>query len=435
MNGRFSFVEPQFCPIDASPAAEKGCLMERFSGSFTQQEPIPEDGIEAALTVLRHGRIHRYNTAPGEIAETALLEEEFARFTGAKYCLAVASGGYAMGCALRAMQVQAAEPVLTNAFTLAPVPGAIAAVGAKPVFVETTDDLTIDLAHLEKMARATGARILMLSHMRGHLVDMHRLMDLCGKLDIRVIEDCAHTMGAEWDGVPSGRFGAIACYSTQTYKHMNSGEGGLLTTDDPDLAARAVLLSGSYMLYPRHRAAPAPDVFDRIRLDVPNVSGRMDNLRAAILRPQIAMLPERRARWNTLYRVLETGLDNTPGLKLPQRPDAETYVASSFQFLLPQFEPDRIRAFVAGCAGRGVELKWFGAPDPVAFTSRYEHWRYADPQPLPQTDRVLAGLIDMRLPLTFSPEDAALIARIIRAEVLREAQAEDLAVEAVPLAD
>lgn len=409
--------------------------MERFDGSFTQQEPIPEAGIEAAMAVLRHGRLHRYNTAPGEIAETALLEEEFAAHTGARYCLAVASGGYAMGCALRAMQVRPGEPVLTNAFTLAPVPGAIAAVGARPVFIETTPNLTIDMDHLAEMAGQTGARLLMLSHMRGHLADMKALMALCDRLHIRVIEDCAHTMGAAWDGVPSGRFGAMACYSTQTYKHMNSGEGGLLTTDDPELAARAILLSGSYMLYPRHRAAPGPEVFDRIRLDVPNVSGRMDNLRAAILRPQIGLLDERRTRWNALYRMIEQGLAGTNGLRLTDRPEAETFVASSFQFLLPEWEPARIRAFVAGCAARGVELKWFGAPEPVAFTSRYEHWRYADPQPLPRTDRVLAGLIDMRLPLTFTPQDAALIARIIRSEVLRVGQAEDLRVESVPLAD
>jgi hypothetical protein len=79
---------------------------------------------------------------------------------------------------------------------------------------------------------------------------------------------------------------------------------------------------------------------------------------------------------------------------------------------------------VARCAARGVELKWFGAADPVAFTSRYAHWAYADPTPLPQTDLVLAGLIDMRLPLTFSLDDVAVIARIIRAEVLVAAQAD-----------
>ncbi|MGR3435106.1 MAG: DegT/DnrJ/EryC1/StrS family aminotransferase, partial [Shimia sp.] len=93
-------------------------MMERFTGSFTQQEPIPEEAIAAALAVLRHGRLHRYNEAEGEIAETALLEEEFAAQVGARYCLAVASGGYALACALRAVGVAPGDAVLTNAFTL-----------------------------------------------------------------------------------------------------------------------------------------------------------------------------------------------------------------------------------------------------------------------------------------------------------------------------
>lgn len=409
--------------------------MERFTGSFTQQEPIPEEGIEAAIAVLRHGRLHRYNTAPGEVAETALLEEEFAALTGAHYCLAVASGGYAMSCALRAVGVAAGDPVLSNAFTLAPVPGAIASVGARPVFVEVTPDLTIDLVHLEVKAIETGARVLLLSHMRGHVCDMEALMALCDRLGITVIEDCAHTMGATWRGVPSGRHGQVGCYSMQTYKHINSGEGGFIITDDPQIAARAVLLSGSYMLYARHRAAPPPEAFDSIRLDTPNISGRMDNLRAAILRPQLGLLADRVARWGVLYRALETGLADTPALRLIPRPEHEVYVGSSFQFLLPDWPAGRIRALIARCAARGVELKWFGAPDPVAFTSRYDHWRYAQPEPLPQTDRLLAGLIDMRVPLTFSPDDCALIARIIRAEVLAVQQSGDEAEAAVPLAD
>lgn len=407
-------------------------MHEVFQGSFTQQEPIPEAGIAAAIAVMRHGRLHRYNTQPGEAGEAALLEAEFAALTGARYCLAVASGGYALGCALRASGLQAGQPVLTNAFTLAPVPGAIAAAGGQPVFVEITDSLVIDLADLERQARATGARLLLLSHMRGHVCDMPALMALCDRLGLRVIEDCAHTMGAEWDGVPSGRHGAVACYSTQTYKHMNSGEGGLIITDDSDLAARMVLLSGSYMLYARHPAAPGPEAFADLRLQVPNVSGRMDNLRAAILRPQVAMLHDRRSRWATLYRAVEAGLAGIPGLALISRPEAESFVGSSFQFRLPDWDQVRIVALLAACAARGVELKWFGAGDPVAFTSRYVHWRYAGAQSCPQTDRILQGLVDMRLPLTFTPQDAAQIARIIRDEALRIGQAETVAAVAAP---
>ncbi len=409
-------------------------MSERFTGSFTQQEPIPEAGIAAALAVLQHGRLHRYNTVPGEVAEAALLEEEFAALTGAKYCLAVASGGYAMACALRAVGVVAGDAVLSNGFTLAPVPGAIASVGARPVFVEITERLVLDFADLERKAADSGARVLLLSHMRGHICDMGALMRLCDRMGLLVIEDCAHTMGGAWEGVASGRHGRIACYSMQTYKHVNSGEGGFLISDDAEVMARAVLLSGSYMLYAKHSAAPPPEAFAAVRMVVPNISGRMDNLRAAILRPQLKLLVERVARWEARYRALEAGLAAVQGLRLIERPDQERFVGSSFQFLLPGWSKARVGLFLSRCIGRGVELKWFGADQPVAFTSRYDHWGYADRQSLPQTDRILAGLVDMRVPLTFSFEDCALIARIIRAEALAVGQGEepeDVAVVAV----
>ncbi|UOA31439.1 8-amino-3,8-dideoxy-alpha-D-manno-octulosonate transaminase [Sulfitobacter sp. DSM 110093] len=390
-------------------------MAERFTGSFTQQEPIPDEAIEAAVAVMRSGRLHRYNTVPGEVAEVALLEQEFAAIMGSKYCLAVASGGYAMSTALRAVGVKPGDRVLTNAFTLAPVPGAIAALGAVPVFVDVTERLVIDLDDLA--AKADQADVLLLSHMRGHLVDMDALTALCDQHGIAVVEDCAHTMGAAWNGKASGTQGKVGCFSCQTYKHVNAGEGGLLITDDAEVAARAIMLSGSYMLYDRHAAAPGPEAFEAIRYETPNISGRMDNLRAAILRPQLRRLPEQVARWNERYRVIETGLRDTPGLSVIERPEAENIVGSSIQFLLKGRSAPQVEEVIARCATRGVELKWFGRAEPVGFTSRYDTWRYVEVEKMPASDAVLAGLIDMRVPLTFSLEDCALIARIIRSEV------------------
>ena len=388
---------------------------EVFAGGFTQQEPIPEEAIDAAVAVMRHGRLHRYNTAPGETAEAALLEQEFAAMVGAHYCLAVASGGYAIATALRAVGVKPGDRVLSNAFTLAPVPGAIAAVGATPVFVDVTQGLVIDLDDLA--AKLDQARVLLLSHMRGHICDMDRLMALCDAAGVTVVEDCAHTMGASWNGVPSGRHGAVGCYSCQTYKHINAGEGGLLVTDDAALAARAIMLSGSYMLYDRHLAGPPPEAFEAVKYDTPNISGRMDNLRAAILRPQLKRLEAQIDGWNARYHVVQDGLRDTPGLTLINRPAVERFVGSSFQFLLSGWAPEAIASVLTRCAARGVELKWFGGAEPVGFTSRYDSWRYAEPSALPASDAVLASIIDMRVPLTFSLDDCALIARIIRAEV------------------
>ena len=397
-------------------------MTENFTGSFTQQESIPEAGIEAALAVLRHGRLHRYNTTAGELSETALLEQEYAQYVGAKYCLAVASGGYAMATALRALGVGYGDKVLSNAFTLAPVPGAIAAVGAQPVFVGVTEGLTIDLDDLG--VKLDQANVLLLSHMRGHICDMDRLMAMCDAAGVKVVEDCAHTMGASWNGVPSGRAGAIGCYSCQTYKHVNSGEGGFLVTDDPELAAKSIMMSGSYMLFERHLAAPDVEVFADIKYETPNISGRMDNLRAAILRPQIADLATQCQRWNDRYYALEAGFRDIPGLSVVERAPQEVIVGSSIQFLLLDWSEDAVVEVVARCLKRGVELKWFGAAEPVAFTSRYDSWKYANPVQMPASDRILRGVVDMRVPLTFSIEDCELIARIIRAEVSAVYQAQ-----------
>jgi len=390
-------------------------MSEIFKGSFTQQEPIPDEAIEAAVAVMRSGRLHRYNTAPGELAETVLLEQEFAAQMGAKYCLAVASGGYALATALRAVGVKPGDRVLTNAFTLAPVPGAIAAVSVVPVFVGVTEALVIDLEDLA--AKADQADVLLLSHMRGHLADMEALMAICDAAGVTVIEDCAHTMGAAWKSVASGTQGRVGCYSCQTYKHVNSGEGGLLITDDAEVAARAVILSGSYMMYERHLAGPPKEAFETIRYETPNISGRMDNLRAAILRPQLRDLARQCARWNERYAEIEKGLRDTPGLTVIDRPAEETIVGSSIQFLLQGWDGEAVQQVLSRCLARGVELKWFGSAEPVGFTSRYDSWRYVDAPPMPHSDAVLAGIVDMRVPLTFTLADCALIARIIKAEV------------------
>ncbi len=387
--------------------------MNPFTGSFTQQEPISKDAIAAAVEVLRSGRLHRYNNVPEEVSAAARLEADYARYQGAKYCLVCASGGYAMSIALRCAGVKPGDGVLTNAFTLAPVPGAIAGVGARPLLVEITDDLVIDLEDLEQKILQTKARFLLVSHMRGHVVDMDALAGLLKQHNVILIEDCAHTMGAGWNGKKSGNFGLAGCFSTQTYKHMNSGEGGIITSNDEEFMARAIIMSGSYMLYERHGAAPAKAVFDNIRLETPNMSGRMDNLRAAILLPQLARLAQNIARWNERYQIVANALGAVAGIRVPVRPGAEKFVGSSIQFLVPEISTNKAQDFVAANKALGVELKWFGADKPDAFTSNHHSWRYFKEQQLPQTDRILSGLFDLRLPLTFSKKDCTQIASII----------------------
>ena len=392
--------------------------MRVFTKPFTQQEAIPDAGIQQAIEILKHGRLHRYNVAAGEASEVSLLEQEYASWQGSRYCIATASGGQAIQLGLRVCGVKPDDKVLANAYTLAPVPGAIHGIGALPVLVEIDTDYHIDLSHLDEMARRSGAKTLLLSHMRGHIADMEALMAIARTYDIKVVEDCAHTMGAKWQGKRSGNFGHVAAFSTQTYKHMNSGEGGFLTTDDDEMAARAIIHSGSYMLYDRHGTLPPDEVFEKIKLEAANFSCRMDNLRATIIRSQMPHLEQNIQRWNRLYDTLFSAFTEIEGIDIPKRRQAEFYVGSSIQFRLNALAPNDIPAFLERCARRGVELKWFGADQPAAFTSRYDSWRYIKELPeLPATKAALEKTVDMRIPLTFSTDDCKIIAEIIADEV------------------
>jgi len=394
-----------------------------FSKPFTQQEQIPDAGIDRAVEIMKTGRLHRYNLVANEDSEASSLEVEFARWQEVDYCLACTSGGYAIQLALRVCGVKPGDKVLANAYTLAPVPGAIHNVGGEPVLVDIDENYHIDFDDLDSKAAASGAKFLLLSHMRGHIADMDRVVEICTKYGICLIEDCAHTMGAKWRGVRSGNFGTVAAFSTQTYKHMNSGEGGFLTTNDAEIAARAVVSSGSYMLYGRHGAIPAEDIFQKVRLHSPNYSGRMDQMRAAILRAQLPLLEDNLMRWNVLYDRLHARLSAMQGVIIPQRKQEEFYVGSSIQFRVDSIARENIPAFIAACNARGVELKWFGEEEPKAYTSRYDSWRYIDDIPvLPMTLKILEKTLDMRVPLTFTAEDCDLIADIIEDELGRQTQ-------------
>ncbi len=392
---------------------------EHLQLDLTWQEPIPQPGVAAAMALMDSGKLHRYGETGAKPGEAASLEADFAAEMGIPYCIAMNSCGSAMFAALRCSGVRPGDMVLSNCFTLAPVPGAIAHAGAVPVLVDVTEDLLIDLDDLRAKAQASGAKTLLLSHMRGHICNMDALSAVCAEFGIRLIEDCAHTMGAGWNGKASGTWGIAGCFSLQSYKHANSGEGGLLVTHDADLAAQAVLLSGSYMLYASHVARPGPEVFERWKYHTPNFSLRMSNLPAALARAQLgAVLKDRCARWNQRYGWLHDALMDAPHIRLPLRPPQEQFVGSSLQFSLVGMDRAQMQAAIAACARSGVHIKWFGADEPVGFTSVWQHWRYfGQAQSLPRAETVLGGLCDLRLPLSLTQTECETIGQIIRRAV------------------
>lgn len=385
---------------------------------LTEPEPIPAAGIARANALMRSGRLFRYGETGADQSDASLLEREFAALTGRRYCVAVNSGGAALFLALKVVGVAPADRVLVNGFTLAPVPGAIVHAGARPVIVEIGADLTIDIADLRDKAAASGAKVLLLSHMRGHIADMDAVLGVCRDLSLTLIEDCAHALGATWRGRAIGTFGAVAAFSAQTYKHLNAGEGGFLVTDDDRMAGQAILHSGSYMLHDQHMSRPDPAVLAQLSETTANFSLRMTALAAALLRPQLAALPRRIARWRAIHDRIAAGLANCRHVSLPPRHAGAAPAPTSIQFTLRGLDADEIEAVLAGAKARGVPIKWFGRKRQSGFTSAPRHWRYAGEQSaLQRTHDVLAGLCDIRTPVTLSDDDCDVIALVVHESI------------------
>lgn len=391
-------------------------LPARFDFDPTSPDPIPESGIARATELMRSGRLFRYTeVAEGEVNDAADLEVRFAELLGRRYAVGVNSCGGSLFVALRSCGVGPGDRVLVNGYTLAPVPGAVEHAGAESVLVEITDHLTVDLDDLRRKAESSGAKTLLLSHMRGHFGDLDAVSRLCDELDITLIEDCAHTLGASWNGRPTGTFGKVGCFSAQTFKHINSGEGGFVVTDDDEIAARAILHSGSYMLYEQHRARPPLGTFEPLRGHIANYSLRMSALEAAVVTPQLDLLPERVQKMNGLYRDLERRFREIPQVRVIERIAREEYVGSSFQFTLPDLSAEQIGAVVRTAGEYGLHIKWFGEPRMQGFTSRPSQWEYLEPhQELPRTEAILQKLCDIRVPPAMQSRHCHAAADIVR---------------------
>jgi dTDP-4-amino-4,6-dideoxygalactose transaminase len=139
----------------------------------------------------------------------------------------------------------------------------------------------------------------------------------------------------------------------------------------------------------------------------------MDNLRAAILRPQLTNLEKNINRWNERYQLVESELKGAKGIEVPVRFEEERYVGSSIQFRIPGITEAEAELFIEKNKQLGVELKWFGNDNPSGFTSNHKSWKYVSQQQLNQSDEILSNLFDLRLPLTFSLEDCNHLSEII----------------------
>ncbi len=348
----------------------------RLMRDLTDPAPVPEAGIARAVELMRSGRLFRYGELGADQADAALLEREFAPWSGD----GTASRSIRAGarCSWRS-RFSTCAPTSRSSSTPSPSRRCREPCprGRSARHRRHRPDYKIDVEDLRRKASDSGARVLMLSHMRGHLADMDAVMAVCDELGLLLVEDCAHALGARWGERMIGTFGVAAGFSAQTYKHLNAGEGGFLVVDDPDLAARAILHSGSYMLHQQHLDPPPPETMARWTERTPNFSLRMTALAAALLRAAASRPARTRRAMERHLQAYRGRPRRAQAVRLPVRPPAEHFTATSIQFSLPGLSAGEITAVLDLARARGLPIKWFGAAEQAGFTSAPRHWRYA----------------------------------------------------------
>ena len=358
-------------------------------------EPVPSEAATEVLAMLRSGDLFRY-TADAHSPVTR-LEKEFARFMDVPFALAVNSCSSAIFLSLKALGLGSGESVLVPAFTFAAVPSSIVHAGCKPVLVDTGSDLRLDMDDFRRKL-TSGIRAVVLSHMRGHTSDMDAIMEACQDRDVPLVEDAAHSLGTTWSGRKVGTLGRIGCFSFQSYKLINAGEGGMLIASDPDLVARAIIMSGAYEHnWEKHGIVNARFVEWQNKL--PLFGLRMNNLSAAVALSQLPDVPRRARNGRENHDYLAAKLTASGLFQVPKPLPQEVRAPDSIQFLLNGLgNAENVAVFQQLAEKNGVNVQIFGHSRDNA--RAFWNWRFLEEQKgLSQTREVLMRTCDVRLPV------------------------------------
>jgi len=373
-----------------------------------ESEPIPEAARAEIDRMLMSGDLFRY-TAPAD-APVALLESEFAALLGARYALAVSSCSAALFLSLKALDLPRGAKVLIPAFTFAAVPSSVVHADCVPVLVEVGANYRVDMADFAR--KLPGADAVMISHMRGHTSDMDAIMALCDAAGIPVIEDAAHSLGTVWGGRNIGTIGKVGCFSFQSYKLVNAGEGGIMVTDDPEIAARAIIMSGAYETnWKKHPGLSNSCAHWQNKLPLYNL--RMQNLSAAVIRPQLPLVAERVEKGRAGHDRVAAVLNGSAHLVVPDPLGPELRAPDSIQFnLVGDWTDQQALDFQAAAKARGITVQVFGLSEGNA--RAFWNWQFlGEPPELPQTRAMLMRACDVRLPTRLTNAELDYIATAI----------------------
>lgn len=367
------------------PARGAGQRQESDTWVVPLSDILVDDEIEAAVAaVVRSGW---WSMGP-RVAE---FELRFAEYSGASHALAVANGTAALHLALLAVGCREGDEVLVSSLNFVAAANTIAHTGATPVFCDITgpNDLNVDPADLAA-AVTDRTRAIVVMHYGGHPCDMDAVLEIVARHDLALVEDAAHAPGATWRGRRCGTMGDVGCFSFFSNKNLPMGEGGMVVTDDDELARKLRLLRSHGMTtltWDRHQGhAGSYDVVDQ------GFNYRLDELRAAIGLVQLERLDALNAARAAVSSRYREALGGTGGILVPfpPRPDREPSHHLAV-LLLPQ--GCERTAFRESLAARGIQTSVHYPP--IHGFSAYvsEGARRA----LPRTDLVAERLVTLPL--------------------------------------
>jgi perosamine synthetase len=328
--------------------------------------PPVDDEIKAAVLAAIDSR--QYILGP----ESRAFEQEFARYTGSKHAVLTSSGTAALWMTLKAFGVKADDEVLVPSHTAFPTVEAVCFAGAVPVFVDVTDSYTVDL---EDAAAKVSARTVgfVPVHLYGHPADLDGIRRLCSERSLWLLEDCAQAHGAAWQGRKVGTFGRAGVFSFYPSKNLTvMGDGGLLVTDDDDVAARCRRL--------RDHGRLNKDVHAEIGFNL-----RFNDIQAAIGRVLLRRLDAMNDRRRLLAARYHRGLAGLP-LGLPREATGARHVYHLYVVRTP--ERDALAKFLKA---RGIAT---GIHYPVASHQQPAVEQF-NPPALPCTERIVKEILTL----------------------------------------
>jgi len=341
---------------------------------------------------------------------TQEFEATFAAHVQAKHAIAVTNATAALHLACLALGLGPGDEVIVPSLTFVATANAVRYVGATPIFADviSSDDLNISPKAIESLVNAR-TRAIIVVHYAGYPCDMKAILSIAKQHNLFVIEDAAHAVGSELDGRPLGTWGDVGCFSFFSNKNMTTGEGGMMTTDNDDLAQKLNRLRSHGMTsltWDRHKGhAYSYDVIDL------GYNYRIDEIRAAIGLAQLSKVERNNERRRSLTQVYRDALQElAPQVAVPFQSHMGKTSAHIMPILLPQ-ETKR-KEFIDSMKENGIQTS-IHYPPIHTFTA----YRDTMSWDLPVTEDVAKREITLPLYPAMSNDDVVVVVSAIQASL------------------